>query len=152
MLADTMSLRDDPGIIRWCIHLNTPPYHVYALLSTNEGRARFWAESAVEKDGSIDFVFPGGQTWRGKILKNNPPHRFRVEYYGGSIATFSLDDDGAGGTDLTLTDEGVEPADRCEVRAGWVSVLLALKAAADFSVDLRNHDPLRTWGQGFANN
>lgn len=36
--------------------------------------------------------------------------------------------------------------------AGWVSVLLALKAAVDFSVDLRNHDPGRTWDQGYADN
>ena len=39
-----------------------------------------------------------------------------------------------------------------ENRAGWVSVLLTLKAAADFGVDLRNHDPTRTWDQDFADN
>jgi hypothetical protein len=33
-----------------------------------------------------------------------------------------------------------------------VSVLLALKAAADFGVDLRNHDPARTWWQGYCDN
>jgi len=80
------------------------------------------------------------------------PRKFGVEYFGGSRATFTLDDDGVGGTDLTLTDEGVPPEDRCEVIAGWVSVLLALKAAVDFSVDLRNHGPARTWEQGFADN
>jgi hypothetical protein len=31
-------------------------------------------------------------------------------------------------------------------------VLLALKSAADFGVDLRNHDPARTWDQGYAEN
>ena len=51
-----------------------------------------------------------------------------------------------------LTDAGVPAADRVEVTAGWVSVLMALKAAVDFSVDLRNHDPLRTWDQGFVEN
>lgn len=147
-----MSLQDDSGIIQWRIHLNESPRNVYRLLSTSEGRARFWAESAVEEDGHINFIFPGGQTWCGKIIESNAPHKFCVAYYGGSIATFSLEDDGRGGTDLTLTDEGVAPADKCEVMAGWVSVLLALKAAADFSVDLRNHDPLRTWSQGFADN
>jgi hypothetical protein len=29
---------------------------------------------------------------------------------------------------------------------------MALKAAADFSADLRNHDPSRTWERGFADN
>lgn len=33
-----------------------------------------------------------------------------------------------------------------------VSVLLALKAAADFGVDLRNHDRERTWRKGYAHN
>jgi hypothetical protein len=39
-----------------------------------------------------------------------------------------------------------------EVNAGWVSVLMALKAAADFRVDLRNHDTRRTWSQGYCDN
>ena len=47
---------------------------------------------------------------------------------------------------------GVPEADRMEVMAGWVSVLLALKAAADFGVDLRNHDARRTGEQGYAEN
>jgi predicted nucleic acid-binding Zn ribbon protein len=33
-----------------------------------------------------------------------------------------------------------------------VSVLMALKAAVDFSVDLRNHDPDRTWDHGYVEN
>jgi hypothetical protein len=32
------------------------------------------------------------------------------------------------------------------------TTLLALKAAADFGVDLRTHDPARTWEQGYAEN
>ena len=51
-----------------------------------------------------------------------------------------------------LTEAGVPQAERVEVMAGWVSVLLALKAAVDFGVDLRNHDPQRTWEQGYAEN
>jgi len=125
---------------------------VHRILSTNEGRARFWAESAIETDGAIDFKFPNGQVWRGKLIENTPPRRFAVEYFGGSMTTFELADDGAGGIDLTLTDTGVPEMDRIEVTAGWVSVLMALKAATDFSIDLRNHDPKRTWDQGFADN
>jgi hypothetical protein len=29
---------------------------------------------------------------------------------------------------------------------------LVLKAAADFGADLRNHDPARTWEQGYVEN
>jgi hypothetical protein len=122
------------------------------MISTNQGRARFWAESAIETNGVIDFRFPNGIAWRGKILKTERNAQFRLEYLGGSVTTFRLEDDGSGGTDLTLTDEGVLSEFRSEVVAGWVSVLLALKAAVEFGVDLRNHDPHRTWDQGYADN
>ncbi len=82
----------------------------------------------------------------------SPPSQFTVSYYGNSIAAFILEEDGFGGTDLTLTDTGVPPEDRMEVCAGWVSVLMALKAAVDFGVDLRGHDPERSWDQGYVEN
>ena len=147
-----MSFQPDPNTIIWRLHLRSAPAAVYELLATDAGRARFWAEQAVERDGAIEFVFPGGQRWRGAILERRPPQRFVVVYYGGSTTTFELAQDGAGGTELTLTDVGVREADRMEVVAGWVSVLMALKAAADFGVDLRNHDQQRTWEQGYVEN
>lgn len=138
--------------IRWRIHLHSSPQTVYPMLSTREGRERFWAETAAEENGIIHFRFPGGQEWRGEVREARPPERFQVVYYGGSLTTFELHPDGSGGTDLELTDEGVPPQDHCEVLAGWVSVLMALKAAVDHGVDLRNHDPQRTWDQGYADN
>jgi hypothetical protein len=80
------------------------------------------------------------------------PHRFALEYLGGSVVAFELTGDGRGGTDLTLTDSGVDAAWYAETLAGWVSVLMALKAAVDFGVDPRNHDPERTWDQGYCDN
>lgn len=65
---------------------------------------------------------------------------------------FELEEDARGGTDLTLTETGVPARWREQNVAGWVSVLMALKAAVDFDVDLRNHDYRRTWDQGFADN
>jgi uncharacterized protein YndB with AHSA1/START domain len=147
-----MSFQMDSNSITWRLHLRSAPAAVYELLATDAGRARFWAESAVERDGAIEFVFPAGQRWRGTILERRPPQHFAVVYYGGSTATFVLQDDCEGGTELTLTDAGVPEADRAEVIAGWASVLMALKAAADFGVDLRNHDVQRTWEQGYVEN
>jgi uncharacterized protein YndB with AHSA1/START domain len=147
-----LSFQNDPNTILWRLHLSSPPERVYRLLATGEGRARFWAESAEEIDGHIHFIFPGGEKWQGKILEKEPPKRFSVVYFGGSHVTFDLTDDGKGGTDLTLTDSGVHPTDRSEVVAGWVSVLMALKGAADFGVDLRNHDPDRSWKAGYMDN
>lgn len=147
-----MSFQDNPSLIRWRLHLKSPPEVVHGLLSTSEGRARFWAESAVEKDGEIHWQFPNGFTLRSEVIENSFPNRYAVQYIGGSTTTFTLENDGSGGTDLTMTDENVLEEDRIETMAGWVSVLMALKAAADFGVDLRTHDPQRTWDEGFADN
>lgn len=147
-----MGFQDDQHVIRWHIHLASPPDEVHRMLATDEGRARFWAESAIATEGGILFRFPDASGWQGNVVANQPADRFSVRYFGDSTTTFELVDDGAGGTDLTLTDVGVPAADRAEVVAGWVSVLLALKAAVDFGVDLRNHDPQRTWAQGYADN
>lgn len=144
--------QSNPDVIEWQLHLNSHPKKVFDMLNTDEGRARFWAESAIEKDGVVQFRFPGGQTWDAKIIEVTPPHRFSLEYYGGSITLFILQDDGKGGTDLTLQDRGLASEYRSEVIAGWVSVLMALKAAVDFDVDLRNHDVTRTWTQGYVEN
>ena len=146
-----MPFQDDPSLIRWRLHLKSPPSAVYDILATDEGRARFWAESASEEAGHILFRFPNGWKWRGKILEQIPPTLFSLIYFD-SETSFELQDDGAGGTDLTLIDRDVPEKYRDEVTAGWVSVLLALKAAADFNIDLRNHDLTRTWDQGYCNN
>jgi uncharacterized protein YndB with AHSA1/START domain len=138
--------------IRWRMHLKSPPSKVYEFLSTAEGRSKFWAESALEVDGQIVFKFPNGMEHRGLVLSAMPPQRYSLRYFGDSECTFELASDGKGGTDLTLTDSGVPEQWWQETHAGWLSVLFALKAAADHGIDLRNHDPERTWDQGFADN
>ena len=54
------------------------------------------------------------------------------------------------GTDLTLTARDVASHEWHEVHAGWLNVLLPLKAWVDFGIDLRNHDPARTWRERYA--
>jgi hypothetical protein len=147
-----MTRQDEHSPVRWRLHPQSPPAVVYARLPMDAGRASFWAETAIEENGIIHFVFPNGASWLGRILAQDPPHRFVVEYSGSSISDFQLTSDGTGGTDLTLVDSGVSTGDLTEVTTGWVSVLLALKASVDFHVDLRNHDPRRSWDQEYANN
>jgi hypothetical protein len=65
---------------------------------------------------------------------------------------FALEHDGSGGTDPSLVASQVDESMRVAMVAGWVSVLLAMKAAVDHGVDLRNHDGSRTWGDGYADN
>jgi uncharacterized protein YndB with AHSA1/START domain len=147
-----VNFQADHDSIKWKLHLRSSPKKVYNLLATDAGRARFWAESAREENGVIHFQFPNGIEWQGQIQIAEPCSRYQVEYFGNSLVTFTLKSDGHGGTDLSMIDMGVSGADRAEVTAGWVSVLLALKAAADFQNDLRNHDPSRSWDQGYVDN
>jgi hypothetical protein len=83
------------------------------------------------------------------VLEREPPGIFALEYIGGP-ARFELTPDGAGGTDLLLTQHGIGPGEWHEVHAGWLNVLFPLKAWLLRGVDLRNHDSTRSWDTGYA--
>jgi hypothetical protein len=137
------------GPIRWRMHLPVARETVFDALNSDVGRAAFWAESAVESDGAIDFRFVNGVACRARIVERTSPAVFALEYFDG-IARFELEADGEGGTDLLLTHTGVPAEDWVEVHAGWLNVLFPLKARLIASVDLRNHDPSRSWDRGYA--
>jgi uncharacterized protein YndB with AHSA1/START domain len=143
-----MPFQPDAGAIVWRLHLRSAPERVYELLATDAGRASFWAEDAPERNGAVHFHFVNGMRYEGRVLVAAPPERWSVDYFE-STAEFTLEPDGSGGTDLTLRNTGVLEADRVEVTAGWLNVLFPLKAVADFGVDLRSHDPTRTWELGY---
>jgi uncharacterized protein YndB with AHSA1/START domain len=137
------------GPIRWRMHIPVPRERVFAALNTDEGRASFWAESAIEKDGYVEFHFSNGYRCKSRVLHQRAPELFALDYIGGPVR-FELSSDGAGGTDLLLTHDGIEPEDWNEVHAGWLNVLFPLKAWLAHGVDLRNHDSTRSWDQGYA--
>ena len=137
--------------VTWKLHLNSNPKSVFDLLSTSEGRKKFWAENAPEQSGVIHFLFPNGQAYDGEILKTIPSKEFHIDYFN-SVVKFSLEPSETGGTKLTLINENVTERDFSEVNAGWISVLMNLKAVADFQCDLRNHDKQKTWDQGYVDN
>jgi uncharacterized protein YndB with AHSA1/START domain len=138
-----------PKPIRWRLHIPVSPEAVYDALASDEGRAAFWAESARERDGAIAFRFINGVEYTGRVLEARRPERWSLEYFGGP-ATFILESDGRGGTDVTLVHEGIGVGDWVEVHAGWLNVLFPLKAWLAYRIDLRNHDPRRTWDDGYA--
>lgn len=119
-------------------------------LSTDEGRKTFWAEKTIERDGSIDFVFPNGETHKAEILAKTTPVQLSIRYFG-AITTFDLEG-AAGGTTLALNVSETPEDDWLESYAGWVSVLMNMKAVLDFGADLRNHDPAKSWEQRFVDN
>lgn len=134
-------------VIAWAIHVQRTAEEIYAILDSAEGRSRFWAEAAAERDGEIEFRFINGTIHLARVLSRQPPREWTIEYFGGRC-TFHLESDGATGTDVRLTHD-YPGEDWTEVYAGWLNVLLPLKAWAQHGIDLRNHDPRRTWDQGF---
>lgn len=133
------------------MHFASAPVKVFRALATPEGRETFWAERSPENGGRVTFHILNYEPFSGRILERNEPHTFALEYYGTKVR-FDLTPDGSGGTDLTLVATEVDEAIRWEMVAGWVSVLMAMKAAVDHGVDLRNHDATRAWGTGYADN
>jgi len=146
-----MNFQPESHAIKWKVHFASPQEKVFEALATDAGRASFWAESAPEENGQITFHFVDHAPVSGRVLDKTPPRSFAVEYFG-SIVAFSLEADASGGTDLTLVSTRVPEDSRVEVISGWVSVLMAMKAAVDHGVDLRNHDPSRSWSNGYADN
>lgn len=138
------------GTICWRLGLSSPAEKVHSLLATAEGRARFWAEKAPETGGAICFEFLDGTREVSPVLRSDPPTRFELVYFG-LETRFTITPRPDGGCDLEVRVDNVLPEDRVEIAAGWVSVLMALKAACDFGIDLRTHDPERSWRQAFVN-
>lgn len=137
--------------ITWKLYLKSDPKTVFGLLSTSEGRKKFWAEKATEENGVIRFLFPNGHVYDGQILQAIPSKKFQLDYFD-SLVTFLVEPSENDGTDLTLINENVIESDFSEVNAGWISVLMNLKAVADFQCDLRNHNPKKTWDVGYVDN
>ena len=146
-----MSFQEREGQILWKVHFISPMEKVYQALTTDRGRKTFWAEESIEEEGVIAFTFLNYPIVRSKILEKTPPKLFRIEYFETEVI-FKLEKTSDRGTDLTLINLVADEALRLEMTAGWVSVLLSMKAAVDFGVDLRNHDKQRTWDNGYLDN
>ncbi|HEY7782965.1 MAG TPA: SRPBCC domain-containing protein [Ktedonobacterales bacterium] len=142
--------------IRESVKLASGRDRVWQALTTPNGLAAWWAERAeIEPmDGGIlRLHFSNRRILDSKVIMCRAPEYLAFVYFGGTRAAFELATNPAGGTIVTVTDSGFSSQqDYAETLAGWVSVLLALKAQVDFGVDLRNHNPVFSWEHGFADN
>ena len=136
----------------WRVHVARPRAEVYALIATDAGRERFWAERSREEGDRLVLDFPNGERLETRILERVPDVRFAFEYFEGSRAELSLSDGDGGGTVVRIHETNLDEATALENRPGWVSVLLNLKAVAQHGADLRNHDARLSWSQGFVDN
>jgi len=135
--------------ILWRLHTASPPERIWELLTTDSGRERFWAETS-RSEGRDRFTlgFSMGVEGECRVIEAAAPSVFAFTYFGTEVR-IELAPDGAGGTDLTLTNSGVPEDEYEDMLPGWLNVLLPLKAAADFGIDVRNHDPARSWRERY---
>jgi len=133
--------------ICWKVAFASAPERVYAALSTDEGRRAFWAVDTLERDGQIRFRFSNGVSTTSRIMAAQAPHLFELDYFG-MPTRFAIAPAGDGAI-VTVTAADVPEHDWADVHAGWVSVLLLMKAYVDYGIDLRNGDPVRSWDAGF---
>lgn len=138
-------------IVNCKIHFKTSPENLFRLLTNPKGQEQFWVEGSRKQGDTFYFNFPNGEHYDSKILKMIPNKTFALEYFNSQVS-FHLEPGESGGTDLKMVNTGVSEDEYAEVYAGWTSVLMNLKAVADFGADLRNHDPNRTWDQGYVGN
>jgi hypothetical protein len=135
--------------IDWRIHFRSSPETVWNAWTTDTGREKFWAEKSQAMENGFRLQFINGETLSVAVLEAIKPACFVFTYFGASRVTVELRLATDGGCDLRLTEEGVPPDEHLQNYAGWISVLLSCKAAVDFDIDLRSHDPARTWNARF---
>lgn len=122
-----MTIQYGPNELQWRVHLNATPEGVYELLSTDGGRESFWAESSKAFNDEVSLAFPDLSTTTVRILLEHPPHVLEMDYFG--VPTrFVMQRAGEHSTVLEVTASNVPAHDMVDLAAGWVSVLLNLKA------------------------
>ncbi len=137
--------------IFWKISLRSDKEKVYQMISTDLGREKFLCEKSVQYDGQIRLSFPNRVSYTCKYFREEENVSFILDYFNSEVV-FKLKENSDGSTDLYLENTQVPSDEYDEVNAGWVSVLMNLKAVVDHNVDLRNHDGSKTWDQGYADN
>lgn len=141
-------MRFTPGEpIVWRVSLSSAAEDVFALLATDEGRERHWAQRSSSTNDGFVLEFAGGLTEHVEVLEIVPASRLRIRYFGSESELVLKPADG--GCVLEVTCHCEDHAEWLEFFPGWVSWLLVLKAAADFGVDLRNGSPARSWNERY---
>ena len=135
--------------ISWKVCIARPRGAIFELLATDRGRERFWVHRSEQLGSQLTLRFLDGTTLKTEILESSAPTRFALEYFNHSHASFTLERVDDASTVVHLLETGLDEPTARENRPGWVSVLLNLKAVAQLGVDLRNHDPRRSWTAGY---
>ena len=146
-----MSFQKKENIIEWKVHFKSPIEKVFEFLNTDKGRSKFWAEETKEEADFIEFKILNYPPYKAQIIEKISNKRLRLDYFGTDV-TFDLTQSDYLGTDLYLKAITPNQETKFEMTAGWVSVLMAMKAAVDFGIELRKHNSERSWENGYLDN
>ncbi len=124
---------------------------MFDFWATDGGREKFWAERSEFRKDKFNLSFPNGNKIECRILNIIPGIALSFTYFNNSQVSVKLSDADSG-TILHLNEKDIPAENYAENYAGWVSVLMNLKAAADHGIDLRNHDENFIWNKGFIDN
>ena len=133
----------------WRVLINATAADVYRAVSTDEGRAGFWVATSRSTASGITLEFFDGTSWTGRMLRATPDRAVELTYLGGGTVVLEILPVSQSQCIVAVTDRPTNPVDWLANYAGWVAVLLNLKATAEFGVDLRNRDGARSFEQGF---
>lgn len=123
-----MSFNPDPNLIRWRIHLTAAPALVCQALATPAGRKRLAAQQPADRQlPALPAIRITEETTRADGLH----YLLGIDYGHGNSAICEISAASEGGSTLTLSNIDVPAAQRPEVIASWITLLLALKAAVD---------------------
>lgn len=136
-----------PEPIVWRLRLAAAPERVFAAWLDPAAHQRFWCEQSQRTESGFRQQFIDGTLGECTILAQENPSHLALRYFGSRVDLRLAGREG--GTDLTLTASEVPPHEWQDMHAGWLNVLLPLKAWLDHGIDLRNHDPLRTWRERY---
>jgi uncharacterized protein YndB with AHSA1/START domain len=134
--------------IVWRLRLAASAERVFAAWLTPADHARFWCEHSQHLPDGFRLDFIDGSSETCTVEDAVAPVAISFRYFGSHVE-LQFESSNTG-TDLTLTAHDVPATDWQDVHAGWLNVLLPFKAWVDFGIDLRNHDPSRTWRERYA--
>jgi hypothetical protein len=133
--------------IMWRLRLASSPERAFDAWLSPADHVRFWCEQSDYVPLGFRFRFIDGTIEYCTVQRAVRPSHIAYRYFGSLVyVDFERCETG---TDLRLNVVGVPSSDWLDVYAGWLNVLLPFKAWVDHGVDLRNHDPLRTWAQRY---
>ena len=133
--------------VNWKISLAAKPEDVFALISSDAGRAAFWAEESRTEGERFLLTFANGAQVDCRVIRLEPPHLISFEYFGGSRIDFRLEANPDGGTDFEVIEAATDEWQ--DNYPGWVAWLYCLKGAADHGITLKSGSPSKTWQKGY---